>query len=165
MITEGDIARMAAGFGGLNALAYTHEEERHHELRQSVGEIMTRNVVTAEEATPAREIARLMNRHGVKRIPIMHGSEIVGIVTRADILGLFDRAPGDVASDVRRALRDDLMLDTSMYSVDVHEGVVSLHGPATTSREAHLIETIVSEVDGVVGVDTSGLSSDTSIPA
>ncbi len=165
IVTEGDIARLAAGSGGLSELSYGEGAHTTRVIRSVVGDVMTRTVIGAEEVTPAREVARLMNRHGIKRVLIFRGSELVGIVTRADILGLFDRPAGDIASDVRRALRDDLLIDPARFRVEVRMGVVVLDGPQTPPREIHLIETILSEVDGVVAVDASHLRQDDSISA
>lgn len=51
-----------------------------------VSEVMTRKVVTADEDTKLGDLAELMERHGVKRIPIMRRGALIGIVSRADLL-------------------------------------------------------------------------------
>jgi CBS domain-containing protein len=48
--------------------------------------IMSTKVVSVTEDTPVEEIAQLMATHKVKRLPVMKGSKIVGIVSRADIV-------------------------------------------------------------------------------
>jgi CBS domain-containing protein len=53
---------------------------------RSVAEIMTREVVTVEGDTPAAEIAALMAARNIKRVPVMEGSRLIGIVSRADIV-------------------------------------------------------------------------------
>ena len=59
-----------------------------------VADVMTRNVVAAEERTELKEIARLMQRHGIKRVPIVRDGKVVGIVSRANLLqGLLAREP------------------------------------------------------------------------
>lgn len=63
-----------------------------------VADVMTKNVVTAEEGTSLGDIAALMQRHRVKRIPILRDGRIVGIVSRGNLLqGLLAREPS--ASD------------------------------------------------------------------
>jgi CBS domain-containing protein len=52
----------------------------------TVGEIMTREVITVDEDTPASEIAALMARKNIKRVPVMREGRLVGIVSRADIV-------------------------------------------------------------------------------
>ena len=84
---------------------------RSHSHR--VADVMTKNVVTAEEATPLRDIAALMQRHRLKRIPILRDGKIVGVVSRANLLqGLLAREPspsGDIAAD--EALRTAVAAD------------------------------------------------------
>jgi len=52
-----------------------------------VASIMSRKVVTIGEDTTVAEIARLMTRHKIKRLPVMNGAAVIGIVSRADIVG------------------------------------------------------------------------------
>ena len=51
-----------------------------------VGEIMTEDVVCVAEDTPLVEIVRLMEGRRVKRLPVLRGDALVGIVTRADLV-------------------------------------------------------------------------------
>lgn len=53
---------------------------------RTVADIMTRQVVTVGEDTPAAEIAALMAARNIKRVPVMQGGRLVGIVSRADIV-------------------------------------------------------------------------------
>ena len=48
--------------------------------------IMSTKVVSVNEETPVEEIAELMAMHKIKRLPVMKGNKIVGIVSRADIV-------------------------------------------------------------------------------
>ena len=54
--------------------------------RFTAEDVMTPTVFTADEGTPVTEVARRMVRHQINRIPIVRGEELVGIVTRADVL-------------------------------------------------------------------------------
>src|SRR5258708_4583189 len=59
-----------------------------------VADVMTRNVITAEERAELVDIAALMQRHNVKRVPIVRDGKVVGIVSRANLLqGLLAREP------------------------------------------------------------------------
>ena len=48
--------------------------------------IMSTKVVSVNEETPVEEIAQIMSIHKIKRLPVMKGDKIVGIVSRADIV-------------------------------------------------------------------------------
>ena len=65
---------------------------RSHSHR--VADVMTREVITAGERTQLAEIARLMERHHIKRVPIVRDGKVIGIVSRANLLqGLLAREP------------------------------------------------------------------------
>ena len=53
---------------------------------RKVGEIMTEDVVSVTEDTPLAEIVQLMERHRIKRLPVLRGDVLVGIVSRADLV-------------------------------------------------------------------------------
>jgi CBS domain-containing protein len=53
---------------------------------KDVKSIMSTKIVSVDEETPVEEIARLMTTHKIKRVPVMRGEEVVGIVSRADIV-------------------------------------------------------------------------------
>jgi CBS domain-containing protein len=61
-------------------LAYARSGDR------PVRDLMTREVVTVEEATPLPEIARLLEAHRIKRVPVLRQGKLVGIVSRADLV-------------------------------------------------------------------------------
>ena len=61
-------------------LAYLRSGDR------PVRNLMTPEVVTVEEATPLPEVARLLDQHGIKRVPVLRDERIVGIVSRADLI-------------------------------------------------------------------------------
>jgi CBS domain-containing protein len=51
---------------------------------KKVGEIMTSGVVSVSEDTPISEIATLLERKGIKRVPVARAGKLVGIVTVKD---------------------------------------------------------------------------------
>lgn len=53
---------------------------------KDVRSIMSKKVIRVAEDTTVEEIAQLMTTHAVKRLPVMNGDEIVGIVSRADVV-------------------------------------------------------------------------------
>ena len=58
---------------------------------KDVKSIMSKKIVSIDEETPVEEIAQLMMTHHVKRVPVMHGDQLVGIVSRADIVSAIAR--------------------------------------------------------------------------
>ena len=53
---------------------------------KDVKTIMTKNIISVTEETAVEDIARLMTTHRIKRLPVMRGQDVVGIVSRADIV-------------------------------------------------------------------------------
>jgi CBS domain-containing protein len=53
---------------------------------KDVKTIMTKNIISVTEDTAVEDIARLMTTHRIKRLPVMRGQDVVGIVSRADIV-------------------------------------------------------------------------------
>jgi len=113
---------------------------------QKVADVMTKRVITATEDTPVHEIVKSMKTNGIKRIPVVKGSKVIGIVSRADLLrGLALEAkmmPNASAEDF--ALRDRVVEALSKedrgagvtLNVLVQNGVVELRGAMPNSDVA-----------------------------
>lgn len=166
IVTEGDLVLKEAGPGGLPLLAYLpHDDPREADARallervagKVAADVMVTDVITTTEATPLRQVAGTMARNGVNRIPVVSGGQVVGIVTRADVLRCFVRPDSELRRAVGALLVEDLGLGD--VRLDVVDGVVTLAGELPTGRDAGLISVLVGEVDGVVSVDASGLVS------
>jgi len=68
-------------------LAYVREDRRR------ARDLMTTPVVSVTEQTSAREIADLMIRHRIKRVPVLRDGKVVGVVSRADLVRAIARTP------------------------------------------------------------------------
>lgn len=55
----------------------------------TVGEIMSRGVVTVTEDTTAQRVIDLVGLHGIRGIPVLADGKLIGLVTRADLVNLF----------------------------------------------------------------------------
>ena len=53
---------------------------------KDVKAIMSKKIISVTEETPVERVAQLMTTHKIKRLPVMRGDEVVGIVSRADIV-------------------------------------------------------------------------------
>ena len=119
-------------------------------------DVMTRNVLTVEEDTSLQEIATLLEKHRIKRVPVMRGGQVVGIVSRANLLQALvaqSRPPVLQADD--RALREavvDALKSTgarTLYiNVVVSEGVVHLWGMAYSDEEKNALCVAAESVTG-----------------
>ena len=57
-----------------------------HAPKWTAGDVMTAPVVAVDEDAKIREIARLLDTHRIKRVPVLRGGRLVGIVSRADLV-------------------------------------------------------------------------------
>src|SRR5689334_874550 len=107
IISEGDLLRRAEtgterrrswwGMFGLGSAELAAEFVKSH--GRKVADVMTRDVVTARENTPAHQIAQLMETHGIKRVPIVEDGQLLGIVSRADFLTALAGVQPSAAAD------------------------------------------------------------------
>lgn len=114
------------------ATEYTAFHSRH------VGDVMTRKVVTVEENDPLGKVADLMDKHRVKRLPVVRDNEVVGIVSRANLLqALLSREPvlpeakrsdEEIRRDVQAAVAQQPWKSPWATNIVVSGGVVHLWG-------------------------------------
>ncbi|MER3460844.1 MAG: hypothetical protein C4303_06945 [candidate division GAL15 bacterium] len=159
IVTEADLLykeRPPLEKGGLLALfrrGQVAEVERKAEALVA-RDVMSFPVVTVQEATPLREVAALMARRQINRVPVVREGRVVGIVSRADVLRALVRPDEELREAVRRALLEELWVDPSGLRIDVREGVVYLEGEVDRRSDKALAERWVGTVDGVVRVES-----------
>lgn len=75
-------------------------------------DVMTDAVVAVEETATLAEIAKTLERHRIKRVPVLRGGKLVGIVSRGNLLqGLATLEPASLASVDDRTIRDQLVAE------------------------------------------------------
>jgi len=120
----------------------------------TAGEMMTRPAVTITADEPVESAARLMYNCRVKRLPVVNSDgRLVGIVSRSDVLAVFDRSDEQIRSEIV----DDVILhgflqDPRMFAVTVKSGVVTMQGSPETAALGRDIVRAVRHVQGVVAV-------------
>lgn len=121
---------------------------------RTAGEACTRPArVTVPDAS-LREAAVEMRE--VSRLVVVDGAEIVGIITRHDVLRALIRSDAELASAVADALASELGEDeTARVTVDVDWGVARLTGRVPTRSDVDRSVAVTWHVDGIVGVDES----------
>jgi CBS domain-containing protein len=171
VITEGDFLRRAE-MGtqrrrsrwieiliGPGQLASEYVQSSGHQVHQ----VMTTNVQTATEDTTLEEIVRLMERKRIKRVPILRGKKLVGIISRANLL----QALAQIAHEVRpsppedAAIRERLLAElkeqrwapVGTVDVTVRNGVVTLSGVLLDERQREALQVAAQNISGVVKVE------------
>src|SRR5262249_29130950 len=113
---------------------------------KQVADIMTSNVITAEPGTPLQEIAEILEKYTIKRLPIVPHGRLVGIVSRANLVQAIATSGSNVdvpLSDT--TIREKLLAElnkqnwgqghTAHLNVTVNGGVVDLWGFIESNTE------------------------------
>jgi CBS domain-containing protein len=131
---------------------------RHHELEKARG-VTAADLMSAPAATVAaddtiEQAARLMYLRRFKRLPVVDSDgRLVGIVSRADVLAVYDRPDVEIGEEIRNDIEvTESLADASKMDVSVTNGVVTLTGRPRTCREGHDIVRRARHVQGVVAV-------------
>jgi len=129
-----------------------------HEHGHKVGEVMTKSPLTITEDTALAEIVALMEKNNVKRLPVVRGDKVVGIVSRANLLqavaSLARQVPDPTADDdhIRNRVIDALEKNDWCpfgLSVIVRDGIVHLSGVITEERARQAAVVAAENVQGV----------------
>jgi len=129
-----------------------------HEHGRKIAEIMTPDPLTINEDTDLETIVELMEKNGVKRLPVMRGDKLVGIVSRSNLLqtvaSLASEIPDPTADDdhIRNRIIDTLEKNNWCpfgLSVTVRDGIVHLSGVITEERSRQAAIVCAENVTGV----------------
>ena len=131
---------------------------------KKVSELMTAEVVSVSEDTPVSEIASLLERKRIKRVPVTRGDKLVGIVSRSNLIqalaSAMEHAPPSATTDsdagIRRELLDRLTEQPwtgfGERNVTVHGGTVHIWGLVASEEERRALLALAESVPGVVKV-------------
>ena len=133
-----------------------------HACGRKVKEIMTPNPYTVTESTPVTEVVQLMERHRIKRVPVVCGRRLVGIVSRADLLralARLARATETVATNdaeirerVMAELRRQSWAPLDLINIIVRDRIVELRGTITEDSARQAMVVAAENVPGVRAV-------------
>lgn len=130
---------------------------RRRRAATTVGEACSQPAREVAVAAQVSEAAAIMRDHDVARLVVVDGSDIVGIVSRHDVLRTLIRSDAEVQASVDRVLRD---CDDGEVLAAVEWGVARLRGRLHARSSVTTLARDVRAVDGVVSVDTTGLTWD-----
>ncbi|HZR48139.1 MAG TPA: CBS domain-containing protein [Streptosporangiaceae bacterium] len=117
-------------------------------------DLMTTPPVTIGPEETVARAARLMYSCRVKRLPVVDAwNHLLGIVSRADVLSVYNRADADIKNEIRDGvILNKFRTDPDRYTVTVTDGIVTLEGRAETEERGQALVNAVWRVDGVVSV-------------
>lgn len=171
VVTEADLLRRLAGeedkptswlgrlFGDVNTQAERYA--RTHGVLAK--DIMTTTLVTVDPDATAAHCAQLMERHRIKRLPVLRDGRLVGVVSRADLLRAVLVPPGRVGEGssrdaviydaLRREMREQPWTNSVYVFADVNDGVVTLHGFVRSDEVRRAMRVLAERIEGVRRVE------------
>ena len=125
--------------------------EREKAAGATARDLMSVALVSISPDATVPEAARRMHTANVKRLPVIaEGGRLVGIVSRADLLKVFNRPDGDIHREIMdEVIVGEFMMDPSRFFIHVDDGVVVLQGRV---EQRSLLPWVVRAVHGVEGV-------------
>ena len=142
---------------GRGAVDYVHSHSRR------ITDVMTEDPVAVDEHASLEEVVALMEKNGIKRVPVLRDNAVVGIVTRADLLRAFvdateeqasgaGRSDDDIKNDIRAAIDSQKWAPEGSIHIAVRDGRVTLGGTIFDERERDAIRVCAENVPGVQAV-------------
>ena len=142
----------------------SNPERRAQDYRKTagstVGDVMTRAVICIDPGMPVEAIAALLDRRGIKRVPVVTHGRLVGIVSRADLVKALAMQPishvtatdADIVQAVTKRLGREEWARHSGAIVRSHGGVIELWGIVGSEDEKAATEALARNVRGVTRV-------------
>jgi CBS-domain-containing membrane protein len=131
---------------------------------RKVTDVMTQHVITAAPDTPLHEIAAVLEKNFIKRVPIVKDGHLIGIVSRANLVQAvasarkrLEIAPSDatIRDRLLAHLTGQAWAHTALLNVTVNDGVVDLWGLVKSDAERKAIRVAAESIPGVCAVNNN----------
>lgn len=145
-------------FGDAERLA--REYQKAHGT--TVGEVMTRSVITVSPDLPIDSAAAILDRHQIRRVPVVADGQLVGIVSRGDLVKALATAPpreeaphpdAQLVQEMKDRLAREPWVSNRAIVVQAKDGILSLWGVVASEAEKSALETMARTIGGVKGLD------------
>jgi CBS domain-containing protein len=171
IVSEGDLVRRAelrttkrrSWWLELFQMPETLAQEYIQSHAPKVRDVMKSPVISIAEGTPLAEVAALLERHGIKRVPVLSGRTVIGIVSRADLVKALAKQAGEPAAETSDgAIRNTFLQRYRAQpwapagggvSFSVTRGVVALSGLVNSEEQRAALTVMAETIPGVVKVE------------
>jgi CBS domain-containing protein len=127
-------------------------------------DLMTPQVTTVGPEDDLHEVARMMLQRKHKRLPVLAGGRLVGIVAPLDLLRPFDRSDDELMVEIERVLTGPEMPTGLEAHADVEHGVVRIWGSARVPGDLATVIDALARIPGVVAIDSQLFPRDPNSP-
>jgi CBS domain-containing protein len=159
VVSEADLLTKEALDGGYDGMpgmitGLLRRKEQGKARGITAADLMTHPAVTISPDAAVENAARLMYKSTIERLPVVDADgRLTGIITRADVLSVFDRSDDELRAEITGdVLLGDFLVDPAAIMVTVSNGVVTLTGVPENNELGHEIVQRVRHVQGVVAV-------------
>jgi CBS domain-containing protein len=153
VVSEADIVYREQGPRQSGLLARLFQRDDEKAIARTAGEAMTSPPLTVTPGRPIANVAKMMVKNGVNRLPVVQDDKLIGIVTRADLVRAFLRGDEDIAREIQEdVLEHTLWIPSNLVGVEVANGEVTLTGELERRSDAELVPQFVARVPGVLAV-------------
>ena len=172
IVTEADLLRRLAGAedkpAGWLRKFFSNPDRQAERYAKTHGmearDVMTEEVIAVEPDATAEHCARVMEERGIKRLPVLQGGRLVGIVSRADLLRAVLEPPAKIGAEererdarIRAALREEMRAQPWAGGLDafadVRDGVVTLRGFVRSDEVRRGLRVLAARIEGVERVE------------
>ncbi len=130
----------------------------------TVGEIMTRSVITVSPDLPIESVAVVLDQHRIRRVPVVADGRLVGIVSRGDLIKALSTAPAPAGAppsdtrlieEMRARLAREPWVSNRGIVIQAKDGVLALWGLVQTAAEKSALETMAHTIEGCKGIENN----------
>jgi CBS-domain-containing membrane protein len=128
-----------------------------------VHEVMSRHVITVRDDVSLSEVADVLDRNKLKRVPVVRNGIVAGIVSRSDLVRVLSESSlgepavvsgnAELQSAIWQRIRTQKWLDSSYVSVTVTDGVVEVWGMVSSAEQRNALLVLIEEAAGASRVE------------
>jgi CBS domain-containing protein len=169
IVSEGDLQRrpetgtVKKRAWWLQLLASADDQAREYKKTHGLAaaDVMTRNVAVVTENTDLADVAELLERRRIKRVPVVREGKVTGVVSRSNLLRAFALAPAaastprsdrELRETIEKKLRDSSWASTVFLNVAVENSAVEISGLVESKDQSDAVRVLVENVPGVRAV-------------
>ena len=126
-------------------------------------DVMNRHVVSVSENAEMADVAAILDRNGINRVPVMRDGKLVGLITRSDLVKALSRVPeqagrasadsGSLHHAITSKMKTQQWLNSSHLNVIVKDGVVQVWGLIGSGDQRRALRVLIEEINGVKSVE------------